>query len=162
MRPLFEIDAEILECVDQETGEIFDGDRLTELQMEREAKLEGVALWIKDLRAEAEAVKVEADKLTARKKSLDRKIDDIKAWLHDALEGQKLKTPRCTVSYTHSTKVQIDDEPAVIEWLMHHDGEDFLRYKAPEIRKDEMKAAMKDGKTFPGAHLVGTESVVIK
>ena len=75
MRPLYEIDAAILAAVDQETGEILDTEKLDALQMEREAKLEGVALWVKDLKAEADAVKAEADKLTARKKALENKIE---------------------------------------------------------------------------------------
>ena len=36
MRPLYEIDAAILEAVDQETGEILDVEKLDALQMERE------------------------------------------------------------------------------------------------------------------------------
>ena len=81
MRALYEIDQAILDCVDMETGEILDSEKLTELNMERERKLEGVALWVKDLKAEAAAVKEEADKLTARKKALDNKIESIKNWL---------------------------------------------------------------------------------
>ena len=74
MRALYEINQDILDCVDLETGEILDTEKLDALQIEREAKLEGVALWVKDLKAEAAAVKEEADKLNARKKSLDNKI----------------------------------------------------------------------------------------
>ena len=36
MRALYEIDQAILDCVDLETGEILDSDRLDALQMERE------------------------------------------------------------------------------------------------------------------------------
>lgn len=35
---LYEIDNAILECVDQETGEIIDTDKLTSLQMARDEK----------------------------------------------------------------------------------------------------------------------------
>ena len=49
---LYEIDEQILNCIDAETGEIIDADMLNALQMERDAKIEGVALWIKDLKAE--------------------------------------------------------------------------------------------------------------
>ncbi|MBP0986458.1 MAG: siphovirus Gp157 family protein, partial [Oscillospiraceae bacterium] len=91
MRALYEIDQDILDCVDVETGEILDTEKLDALQMERETKLEGVALWVKDLKAEAAAVKEEADKLTARKKALDNKIEGLKTWLLYALKGDKLK-----------------------------------------------------------------------
>jgi chromosome condensin MukBEF ATPase and DNA-binding subunit MukB len=164
MRPLYEIDAAILAAVDQETGEIFDGEKLTALQMEREAKLEGVALWVKDLKAEAEAVKAEADKLNARKKALDSKIDSIKTWLMYALNGEKLKTPRCNVYQTHSTKLNVIDEQSVVNWIQTHsrEPEQYLKFTLPEIRKDAVKAAIKDGAEIPGACLEQTESVVIK
>ena len=163
MKPLYEIDREILECVDMETGEILDAEKLTALQMEREHKLEGVTLWIKDLNAEAEAVKAEADKLTARKKALDNKIASLKAWLLWALDGQKLKTARCSVYQTHSTKVAVANEPELIKFLQTLDEpEKFLRYKDPELKKDDIKKALKDGYVIPGAALEETESVVIR
>ena len=46
---LYEIDEAILSCIDTDTGEILDADKLNALQIEREEKLENVALWIKKL-----------------------------------------------------------------------------------------------------------------
>ena len=163
MKALYEIDQEILDCVDMETGEILDPEKLTALQMERERKLEGVALWIKDLNAEAEAVKTEADKLTARKKSLDNKIAGLKQWLLYALDGEKLKTPRCNVYQTHNQRLYVADEPKLIEFLQTLEKPDrFLKIRDPELRKDEIKKALKDGYEIPGAALEQTEGVVIK
>ena len=165
MRALYEIDQDILDCVDMETGEILDVEKLDALQMERESKLEGVALWIKDMKAEAEAVKAEADKLTARKKALDNKIDGLKTWLLGALDGGKLKTPRCNVYQTHSQRVTIvGEEKDLIAWLERHteDPREFIRYKDPELRKDEIKKALKAGKEIEYAKLEETESIVIK
>ena len=163
MLKLYEIDQAILDCVDMETGEILDQEKLDALQMERERKLEGVALWIKDLKAEAAAVKEEADKLTARKKSLENKMDGLKNWLLYALNGEKLKTPRCNVYQTHNQKVVIDDEKALIDMLMTSPfGEKFLRMKDPEIDKNALKDSMKQGYEYEFAHLEDTESVVIK
>ena len=163
MRALYEIDQAILDCVDLETGEILDSAALDALQMEREQKLEGVALWVKDLKAEAAAVKEEADKLNARKKALDNKIDGLKAWLLRALDGGKLKTPRCNVYQTHSQRVAVADEPKLINFLQTlEEPEKFLRFKDPELKKDEIKKALKDGTIIPGAELEETESVVIK
>ena len=163
MRALYEIDAAILECVDMETGEIFDPEKLDALQMERNQKLEGVALWVKDLKAEAAAVKEEADKLNARKKAIDNKVDSLKQWLLYALGGEKLKTPRCNVYQTHSQKLNVPDEPGLISFLQTlNEPEKFLRFKEPELKKDDIKKALKDGYEIPGAALEETESLVIR
>jgi hypothetical protein len=163
MRALYEINQDILDCVDLETGEILDTEKLDALQMEREAKLEGVALWVKDLKAEADAVKAEADKLNARKKALDNKIEGLKAWLLFALDGGKIKTARCNVYQTHSQRVSVEDEGKLVKFLQTlNDPEKFLRFKEPELRKDEIKKALKEGTIIPGASLEETESVVIK
>ena len=163
MRALYDIDQEILDCVDQETGEILDSEKLTALQMERDRKLEGVALWIKDLNYESAMIKEEADKLTARKRALDNKIARLKMWLLIALDGEKLKTPRCNVYQTHSQRVTVADEKKLISFLQTlEDPERFLKFPEPELRRDEIKKALKDDYEIPGASLETTESVVIK
>ena len=163
MRALYEINQDILDCVDMETGEILDTEKLDALQMEREAKLEGVALWVKDLKAEADAVKAEADKLNARKKALDNKIDGLKAWLLMALDGGKLKKPRCNEYQTLSQRVAIEDEEKLMDFIYSLNAPGtYLRYPEPELRKDEIKKALKDGTIIPGASLEETESVVIR
>ena len=162
MRALYDIDQDILDCVDDETGEILDTAKLDALRMEREAKLEGVALWVKDLRAEADAVKAEADKLTARKNALDKKIDGLKNWLTMALDGGKLKTARCNVYQTHSQRLAVADEAGLISFLKTlEDPGRFVRY-TEELRKDEIKKALKEGYHIPGAGLEETTSLVIK
>lgn len=163
MRALYEINQDILDCVDMETGEILDTARLDALQMEREAKLEGVALWIKDMKAEAEAVKAEADKLNARKKALDNRIESVKAWLLEALGGEKLKTPRCNVYHTHINKLVVPDDGKLISFLKTlKEPERFLRFKEPELRRDEIKKALNGDMIIPGAYLEESESVVIR
>ena len=47
MASLYEINAAIMGCVDLETGEIIDVEQLQALQLEREQKIENVALWCK-------------------------------------------------------------------------------------------------------------------
>ena len=63
---LYEIDSEILGCVDITTGEIFDEDKFEELSLSREAKIENICLWIKNLKAEIEALKAEKDAFAKR------------------------------------------------------------------------------------------------
>ena len=163
MNALYEIDQAILDCVDPDTGEILDPEKLDALQIERERKLEGVALWVKDLNYEAQMIKEEADRLTARKRSLDNKITGLKMWLLMALDGGKLKTPRCNVYQMHSTRLAVEDEEQLVKFLKTlNEPERFLKFREPELKKEDIKKALKDGTIIPGAALETTESVVIK
>ena len=63
MANLYEIDAAISGCIDAESGEIIDTERLDNLLIERSKKLEGVALWIKNLESDAAAIKAEKNAL---------------------------------------------------------------------------------------------------
>ena len=56
-RTLYEIDTEILNCIDLDTGEILDVERLNALQVEKSKKIENVALYIKELKAENNTLK---------------------------------------------------------------------------------------------------------
>jgi len=74
MATLYEIDAAIMDCVDTETGEIIDEEKLNSLLMERSAKLEGVALWIKNLDSDATAIRAEREALEKRQKAAENKV----------------------------------------------------------------------------------------
>lgn len=54
---LYEIDSAIMDCVDEETGEIIDLEKLEALNIERDKKVEGIALAVKNYAAEAKAIK---------------------------------------------------------------------------------------------------------
>ena len=56
---IYEIDSAILACVDSETGEVIDIEKLAELQVERERKIESVACWVKNLTANAQNIREE-------------------------------------------------------------------------------------------------------
>lgn len=60
------------EYVDTSTGEVLMKEAVDELRMEKEAKIEGCLLFVKNMTAEAEAIKAEIDKLTARMRRLAR------------------------------------------------------------------------------------------
>lgn len=161
---LYEIDSAIMTCVDQETGEILDPEALTALHMEREKKLENVALWVKDLKAEADAIANEVKVLTARKKAAENKADRLRAWLAEALEGEAFKTGKVKVNYTHSTRLNVIDEQSVVNYIQTHyqEPEQFLKFQLPEIRKDAVKAEIKNGAQIPGACIESSENIVIK
>lgn len=159
---LYEIDQRITELVDPETGELLDFDAFAELQLERENKIEGMALWVKDLSATAAAIKAEIDTLTERKKSAERKAESLKRYLSEILQGEKFSTPRCAVSFRRSTSVQVDDSESLVRWLEQNGLDDCLKYKEPEVSKTEVGKLLKSGTPVPFAHLEEKQSVGVK
>ena len=156
---IYEIDQAIMECVDLETGEIIDTEQLDKLQMEREKKLENVACWIKDLKAEAEALKNEKQALAERQRVAENKAESLKKWLAYALQGEKFKTPKCAISFRKSEAVEVTDE-GLNNLMKEHD--ELLTYKAPEPNKTKIKQALKDGLNVEGVQLVQNTSTIIK
>ena len=156
---IYEIDQAIMECVDLETGEIIDTDKLNELELERESKIEGVACWIKDLKAEAEALKNEKQTLAERQRVAENKAESLKKWLAYALQGEKFKTTKCAISFRKSEAVEVTEEGLKV-LMKEHD--ELLTYKAPEPNKTAIKQALKDGLSVAGVQLVQNTSVIIK
>lgn len=154
MATLYEIDAAILSCVDLETGEIIDEKQLAALQMERQQKIEGVALWYKNLRSDAAAYKAEKDAFAAKEKAAMLQADRLKQWLADALQGEKFKTPRVGVTFRKSSSVVVDD---VLNLPPR-----FVKFKEPEADKLAIAAAIKDGEEVSGAHIENKQSIIIK
>ena len=156
---LYEIDNAILECIDMETGEVIDAEKLDALNMERDAKIENVVLWIKDLKAEAEAIKAEKLALAERQKVAENKVESLKKWVAYALGGQKFSTAKCAVSFRNTESVEVTEEG--LEALMK-DHDELLTYKAPEPNKKAIKDAIKDGLNVVGVQLVQNVSTIIK
>lgn len=156
---IYEIDQAIMRCVDLETGEIIDTEKLDKLQMEKEKKLENVACWIKDLKAEAEALKNEKLALAERQRVAENKAESLKKWLAYALQGEKFKTTKCAISFRESEAVEVTDE-GLNNLMKEHD--ELLTYKAPEPNKTAIKQALKDGLNVAGVQLVQNTSTIIK
>ena len=80
---LWEVDkriSDILENgmhIDEETGEVFLPEDIDLLNIERDKKIEGIALYVKNLKAEAEAIHAEIDRLKDREESKRKKAETI-------------------------------------------------------------------------------------
>ena len=147
MANLYEIDQGILSCLDAETGEIIDPELLNTLLMEREAKVEGVALWIKNLESDILALKAEKDAFAEREAQAKKKVESLKKWLAEALEGQKFSTAKCAVSFRRSVQVEILDENAIPEDLL-------VETVVKRPNKVTIKERLKNGEDIIGCRLV--------
>ena len=112
---LYEIDSAILECVDIETGEVFDIDRFEELNMTRDAKVESVCLWIKNLKAEVEALKADKDVFAQRQKAAENKMESLKRYISGYLEGTSFESAKVKVSYRKSETLEISEGAVIPE-----------------------------------------------
>lgn len=160
---LYEIDKAIQEAlegaVDPESGEIIDEALLAaydQLRMDRDQKVENIGLYIKNLEADAAAIKAEAKNLTARAKAAENKAEHLRNYMQFSLNGQKFQSPRLSVSFRRSQKVEVDQN------RLFEIPDDYLRYKEPEVDKKRVSEALKAGEDIPGCTLVDSVSMIIK
>lgn len=151
---LYEINERILDCVDPETGEVVDIQMLEGLQMERDSKIENIALWIKNLLSDAEELDREKKKLADRQRTSENKAKSLKEYLSRFVDGEKFKTPRVSISWRKSESVSVDDVSSV--------PDRFLKYSDPTPDKTAIKKAIKSGEDVPGARLIEGKNIQIK
>lgn len=154
MATLYEIDEEILNCVDMETGEIIDVEKLGQLQLARDDKVEGIALWIKNLLSDADAIKSEEEKLAQRRKANENKAKNLKEYLSKFLNGQKFRTPKVSISYRKSESVEVTDISKL--------DDDYLKFAEPTVDKTKVKKALKAGTVLQGVSLVENQNIQIR
>lgn len=158
---IYEIDAAILALVD-ENGEITDLAALDELQMAREQKIENAILFVKNLKADVEALKAEEAALAARRRQAERNIERLKGYLDYALAGQKFETPRCAISWRKSASTKITDESLLMTYAIRNHRDDLLIYAEPKISVSAVRDALKAGEDIEGAELVENLNPIIK
>lgn len=154
MANLYEIDEQIMQCIDEDTGEILDIEKLNQLQMQQEQKVESLALWYKNLLSDAAALKAEKENFTAREKSAKNRAESIKAYLSDFLNGEKFETKKAKITFRKSEQVDIVDQSAI--------DDDYLTYKEPSPNKAKIKEALKSGIQLKGVQLVEKKNIQIK
>ena len=160
---LFEIDARLASCVkisddtvvDTETGEVIDVEALQNLEMEREQKIENIGLWIKELTANAEAIKAEKNRLAEREKSARNKAKSLKEFLTAYLGGKKFETARVAIKFRNVESVSVPDVAML--------PAEYIRTKITnEADKTAINNAIKAGEVVAGAELVKKQSISIK
>lgn len=162
---LYEIDRALLDViesgysVDEETGEIlFEPTDLVMLQADRREKLEACAIYAKSLQAEADAIKAERDKLDARLKAKNAKLERMRSYILSSMQlhdEKKLETARVDVRTRTSTLVDVY-EPSKLPL-------EYVRRKVTETPdKTAIRKAIAGGEVVPGACMVQRTSIAIK
>ena len=129
--------------------------QLDALQMEFGQKTENILLWIKNLTAEAEALKKQKQTFADRQSRAERKAESLKNYVSRILNGEKFKTERVSVSWRKSETAEYAGDVMALP-------PECIRVKAPEVNKDALKKALKDGAEINGAVLVTKNNIQIK
>ena len=146
-------------AVDPETGEVNEEQLvlLEMLEMERDKKIENIALLIKNLRADAAALKAEKDTFAKRQKQAENKVNSLLSYLESALNGEKFSTDKCAISWHRSSKIVLNEGTTVYDMDTH-----FLRMAEPELDKVAIKKALAEGLVVEGVHEEPSLSMTLK
>ena len=136
-------------------------DTMEAVEGELEIKAENYAKVIRNLEGDIAAIKVELDRLSAKKKTLENNIKTMKSALQMAMEvtgKTKFKTELFSFGIRKNAPSVIMDEPYI-----ENVPERFLKYSEPTINRSAIKEAIQNGEDLEGlAHLEQSKSLTIK
>ena len=161
MATLFEINQGLMDLVDMETGEIKDLDAWDALKMDRQEKLENIALLAKNSAADIKILKDEEDSFKRRRKAAEKTLAWCKETLLRELKGEKLmdERRRFSVFYRQTERVKVNDFSLV--------PKEFIK-EIPEYMKESLvdkqgiKTAIEAGRMVPGAEIETAPSIQIR
>lgn len=140
-------------------------DTVSMMEDEFTDKAENIAVYIKNMNAEIEAIKKEQAILKKRREAFENSVDRLKAHLlysMNAIGLKKIDMPRARLAVRKNAEsLVVDDELGFIKWAQEN-ADELLKYSTPEIRKTDAKRMVQAGHELPGVHLTRTESLVIK
>lgn len=164
---LYEINAQIeaildrlFSEVDEETGEVKPEilEELDQMQEERVNKLEAIGCFIKNLEADAKAIKEEIDNLKKRAEAKQKKADRLREYVANNIlsnDETKIETARICLSFRTSKQVSILDDAKI--------PKEYLTEKvsySPD--KTAIKKAIEAGKIVEGCELIEKKNLQIK
>lgn len=156
MATLYELNEQLRDFeleIDEETGEILNADMLDALEIERKDKIENIALWIKNLRSDAEAYKKEKESFNKKEAAAKNKADRLKDYLSEMIKGERFKSDKVEISWRRSEAVNVDMDMIPAEYVIE---------QAPKPDKTKIRQDLKNGILIPGATLEERENIQIK
>lgn len=169
MNTLYELDSKIAEvldtgfemsCIDAETGEIDETQLaiyLEQLQLDRKTKIDNIAVYVKNLEAEAVAIRAEEKRLKERREAKERKAERLKNYIKTSmlLQGEtKFESARVSMALRNSKAVVVDESKLESVY--------FINKIVQSVDKKAIKAALEAGILVEGAMLEERKNLQIK
>ena len=159
MASIYEINEQIQDCLNPETGE-FDEERFNGLMELKETKIEQLLCFYKNVVALAKSMKEEEKSLKERREAEERKAENLKNYIQYALDGEKFKTSKVSVSYRKTQSVEVADN--FVSWAIATGHDKLLKHKEPEVSKTAVKEAILAGEKDIPAQIIEGVSMTIK
>ena len=157
-RPIDE-NGEVIENVTAYKEAMFEAwfDTLEGIEELFEDKAVNVAVYIKNLRSEAEQIKAEKLKLEKRQSAKNKLADRLEKYLFDSMQKVKrtqIDRPQAKIRIKQNPEsTVIENEQEFIKWAECNDRDDLLKYEQPSVKKTVVKALLKKKEEIPFAHL---------
>ncbi len=169
---LYEVNEQIEALLDQlepdpETGEIPSNEeeiiaQINALALKREDILEYLAKLALDTKATVQAMKAEEKRLHDRRQRMEDKQERLISILDRECGGQKTDLGVATLCYRKSTRIEVSDEKAAIDWLKKTGHHDCYRQPDPEISKLYVGKLLDAGERVPGIDRVTGTSCYLR
>lgn len=141
-------------------------DTLEGIEGEFDEKAESIAVYIKQLKAEAKMLKAEKAAIAKRQSQKEKQAESLKTYLFKSMQAlgrQKIDMPRAVMSLKkNAPRLVVDDEISFVEWAEEHNLDHLLKYSMPEVKKNDVKALCKKGEEIPFVHIEAKQSLSIK
>ncbi|MGU3443313.1 siphovirus Gp157 family protein, partial [Bacillus cereus] len=133
-------------------------DTLQAIEEAFDEKIQGAALLVRNIDAQAEAIKVEEKRLADRRKAFENNVRGIKDYLYQqmvAVGKRRMKGTLATVGIQKNpTSLDIASDAVI--------PPEFMIPQEPKVDKKALLAAIKDGMQWDGITLKQGESVRIR
>lgn len=140
-------------------------DTLEGIEGEFDEKAENIAVYIKELEAEAKTLKAEKIAVGKRQAQKEKTAEGLRKYLITSMKAigrNKVDMPKAVLSLKNNApSLVVDDEISFINWAQKH-NDNLLKYSMPEIKKNDVKTLCKNGEKVPFVHLERKASLTIK
>lgn len=141
-------------------------DTLTGIEGEFDEKAESIAVYHKQLLAEAKMLKAEKAAIAKRQSQKEKQAENLKAYLLNSMQAlgrKRIDMPKAVISVKNNApSLVVDDEISFIEWAEEHNLDHLLKYSMPEVKKNDVKALCKKDEEIPFVHMESKQSLSIK
>lgn len=128
-------------------------DTLTGIEGEFDEKAESIAIYYKQLLAEAKMLKAEKAAIAKRQSQKEKQAESLKTYLFKSMQAlgrQKIDMPRAVMSLKkNAPSLVVDDEISFVEWAEEHNLDHLLKYSMPEVKRMMSRLSARRAKKSP-------------